>query len=465
MPDVRYHIAGGLAPEQLGQVHRAALRVVEEIGVEVTHPEMLQAIAGEAGVRVNGTRVRLNPELVDHVAADYRRKAGVAPPEPDRFTIQILSGYAFQVLDALTDELRPMSTSDCIATAKLVDTLHEAGVMGGTPGLPQDVPVRLREILAYKIGCEYSRTCGRGDFTSVEAGDFIYRMAQAAGKPFALPVFVLSPLRIEGNSVAMALDYGRRRPPVPITVHGMPLLGVTTPFWLAGAFVEHVATVLAAVTCFRLMGLKDNVDFYFYVFPFGLKYGTTAYGTPDHILSYLVGTQINRYYGRWGWSCQAFHTNAIFPDAHSVAQRAAFAALAALNGARSFHFGGMLGIDKVFSAEQLLIDVEIVEYLRWLVRGVRFDEETLSFAALKEVGPGGTFIIHPATVANCRNTWASELFPDLSPEQWSAGPRYMLKDRTRQRAKRLLEGYDFQLDPHVKRELDDLYEAATRQLA
>lgn len=465
MDTVSYHIAGGLTPEQLDRIHRTALRVIEEIGVDITHAEMLQSVTGRPGVRVNGTRVQLDAELVDGFAAQYRSRAEDPAEPPDEFAIDILSGYAFQVLDPLTDELRPMSTRDCIETAKLVDALHGEGVCGGTPGLPQDAPVRLREILAYKIGCEYSRTCGTGDFTSVEAGQYVYRMAQAAGKPFYLPVFVLSPLRIEGNGIAMALEFLKRGMAFPIVITGMPLVGATTPIFLPGAFMEHVATVLATVSVFKLMGIEAELSFKFDIYPFDMKYGTIAYGTPEHILSQLIGSQINRYYGHPDWSCKAFHTNALFPDAHAVSQRAAFGTAAALNGARRFTFGGMLGIDKIFSAEQLLVDVEIVNYLKWLVRGVAFDEEALAFDALKEVGPAGHFIMHETTVRNCRNQWTSDLFENLSPEQWAAGERLRVKDKMLRRLRRLSESYDFSPDADVKRELDDIYEAARRELA
>ena len=183
MPNINYRIAGGLSDDQLDTIHRTALRVVEEIGVEITHPDMLHALAGRAGVRVDGQIVRFDADLVDGYSKEFRAREVSAEP-PEEWRIPILSGYAFQVLDPFTDELRPMSVEDCIENARLVDALHADGVVGGTPGLPQDVPVRLREITAYRISCENSRTVGSGDYTSVEAGECMYRMAQAAGRSF-----------------------------------------------------------------------------------------------------------------------------------------------------------------------------------------------------------------------------------------------------------------------------------------
>ena len=60
MPSISYRIAGGLTDGQLDTIHRTALRVVEEIGVEITHPDMLGALTGRDGVRVDGHVVRFD---------------------------------------------------------------------------------------------------------------------------------------------------------------------------------------------------------------------------------------------------------------------------------------------------------------------------------------------------------------------------------------------------------------------
>lgn len=461
--NVRYGVTGGLTAGQLDEMHAAALRVLDEFGVEVSDPGFREKIAPHKGVRVDGTRVRLAPELVDGLVGEYRR-THCGAPVPDEYSIRILSGYAFMLLDPLTGELRPMSTADCIETAKLVDAMHGDGVLGGTPGMPQDVPLALRELLAFKIGCEHSRTAGGVGVTSVKVAEYACRMAEVLGTTLEMAVFALDPLRVEGDTLHMALHLMDMGFTVDLGIHTMPLLGVTTPIHLIAACVENVATVLATFTVFRLMGVTQDLQLGFDVYPFDMKVGTIAYGTPEHVLIYLLGAQIDEYYGGNRFTCKAFHTNAIFPDAHSMAQRASFATVAALNGAREFHFGGMLGIDKVFSPEQLVLDAEIVGYVGRIAEGVRFDRETLGVDLIGEVGPGGEFISHDSTVANCRGLWSSALFDNQSPEQWELGDRKVLADRVRARLRELRDGYDFALDPDKKREIGRLYDAAVKEL-
>jgi len=464
MNEVTHFMGGGLTQQQLDAIHRTALRVLREVGVAVELPEVRRRIAGERGVSIDETRVRLAPDLVEEHVEGYRSEHAGAPGPADEFTIDVLTGFAFRVLDPAADELRPMNTDDCVAGARLVDALHEEGVRGGTPGLPQDVPLPLREILAYKIGCENSRTAAHVGVTSMRGAEIIYEMSQVVDKPFDLPVFVLSPLRVAGESISMAVEFLDRGWNVRASVHGMPLLGLTTPLMLPAAFADHVATVLGAYVIFQLMGIGDGLTYHFDVYPFDMKFGTIAYGTPQHILSHLIGAQVNRYYGASTRSCKAFHTNAGFPDAHSISQRASFATVAALNGARNFTFGGMLGIDKTFSAEQLLVDVEIVRYLEHLVRGYEFGDEETWYDTIREGGPGGDFLTHPTTLNGFRDLWVSDLFENRSPEQWEAAGKTMLKDRVLARLEELRDSYDFDLGDDVRRELDRIYEAAVQEL-
>ncbi|HOX39521.1 MAG TPA: trimethylamine methyltransferase family protein [Candidatus Brocadiia bacterium] len=458
MSAIRYAVSGGLSDAQIGMMHAAALRVLHEVGVEVEFPEILSAISGQRGVGIQGSRVRLDPDMVDGFVSEYRKARGPAQSPSDDFRIDILTGYAFNIIDDDDARLRPMTTRDCIEMAKLVDGLHGKGVAGGTPGMPQDVPVQLREVLAYKIGREYCRTACDVGITSLAAAEAMRRMAAACGMPFGLPIFVPDPLRIAGDSVAMSLHFLRMKDKMPLGFSSMPLFGLTCPLRLPGAFVENIATVLGTFSVFKLMGLDNELRYHFDVYPFDMRTGSVAYGTPEHVLMQLVGRQVNDYYAGDSSVCKAFHTNAVFPNAHSMAQRAAGAATLALAGARSFTFGGMLGIDKVFSAAQLLIDVEIVSYVKTICMGFDFTPESLCSDAIAEIGPGGEFITHPTTVESFRNLWASKFFENIAPEAVAPGSRDNLWEKLREEVKGIISRHDFELDTGQKHEMDAIYD-------
>jgi trimethylamine:corrinoid methyltransferase-like protein len=223
---IQYTLGGGLSPEQLDRLHRAALTILDEIGVEVGNPALRKALAGQAGVRLQGTRVRLAPELVDRLVAEHR--AALPPPQPpgNEFFLEILSGYAFDLIELDTGRTRPMTTADCVDLARLVDGLYDEGLRGGTPGLPQDAPAAVREVLAYKISLQHTRVPGWPGFTSQAGGDAVLRMAEIAGQPVGLSVFVRDPLLIEGPTVDMAVEFLRRKASMALGIGNMPMAGV-----------------------------------------------------------------------------------------------------------------------------------------------------------------------------------------------------------------------------------------------
>lgn len=452
---IAYRISEGANQELLDRLHATALRVLEEVGVAVLLPELLQAIDERPGFSVRNGVVRIKPERVEACIVAMRQQTPPPPPEDD-FRISILNGYAFQNLDIRDDTLRPFTTEDCIRMAGFVDGLHDCGVSGGSPGLPHDVPVALREVLAYKIGAEHSRTSDGVGVTSLAGAEAIRQMAEVLGRSFGQPIFLLDPLTVGGDSLSMALHFARMDPAFAFGVSTMPLLGVTCPLPLPGAFAENIATVLGGCTLLHALEWPNPMRCHFDVYPFDMQTGTVAYGTPEHIRMHLLGTEINRYYGAYSHVCKAFHTNAVHPDAHSTAQRAAFAMAAALHGAREYTFGGMLGIDKIFSAEQLLVDIEILRHVRAATAPIPFAPEE-DFDAIRKIGPGGDYLTHPSTLAGMGGLSRSALFQNVSPELWIAEKRDDLKERLRHEAERIQSCHYFELPRDQQYELDRIY--------
>ncbi len=459
MNDFEYHLGGGLTPEHLDCLHAEALRVLDEIGVEVQNEKLRGHAGAQAGVRVTGTRVRLAPELVDRLVAEHRAdRKKLAQPEPDRpFRIEILSGYSFEWIDPTTGLRRPMLTSDCIRMAAMVDGLYNEGVRGGTPGLPQDVPAACREVLSYKISLEHTRVPGWPGFTSRANGEAVLEMAKVVSRRIGLSVFVRDPLLVEGPTVDMAVEYWERGEPISLALSSMPMPGATCPLPLPAAYVEAIATNLGAFVLFRLLG--TDIGICPTVFPFDMRAGAIAMGTPEHAIGWFMADQICRYYNVAGFDfCPAFQTNAVAADAHSMTTRTAFATAGALYGVRGFGYGGQLGIDKIFSAEQLILDTEIIRYLRHLVAPISFSSATEAVDMLREVGPGGDFLTHPSTLAACRSQWSSTLFRNESPEQAAVRAPDAGRDAMREMIRRAEAAHDYRLEPGRVRELNRIYQ-------
>ena len=193
-------------------------------------------------------------------------------------------------------------------------------------------------------------------------------------------------------------------------------------------------------------------------YPFDMKYAAFVYGSPEDLLATLIQIQLNQFYGI-PVVAKSLLTTAKWPDAHAAAEKAAHTLAAALMGARIFTNAGLLSVDEIYSAEQLIIDYEIVQYVQRVCEGFEVTDETLAVAAIEEVALGaGNYLLHPTTLANYRKaTWDPSLFTHSTMRQWLDKGMPDLIGRARKIAQKRIAEHDYLLDAATRRELDRIY--------
>jgi trimethylamine:corrinoid methyltransferase-like protein len=152
------------------------------------------------------------------------------------------------------------------------------------------------------------------------------------------------------------------------------------------------------------------------------------------------------------------------PDAHAAAEKCAHTALAALAGARIFTNAGLLSVDEIFSAEQAVIDYEIVQYVSALLKGQRVDREALAVDAIRQVALAGRqFLDHDMTLERCREAfWMPSLFEHRTLGQWREAGAKGVRPRAREIARRRIAEHEYALPAEAQREMDRIYERAAR---
>ena len=468
---IKYFLEGGLNQEQIEMLHIKALQVIEEVGVESANEQLLGLLKerAEKGVRIEGSHIFLDPSLVDNFVQEYRSRAqqtsATEKKRKKEYSIYTCGALAFEITDLETGKLRPVTCDDSRQMTKFVDSLYNERVYGHATGLPQDVPPPLRSLTAHKIAYENSSHGAAGvGYTSFKEVEYSLEMDEVMGvKSSHVGAFVLNPLIMEGQELDILLHFLDKRESFSIT--SMPILGVTVPLFITGALVENLALMLAGFTVLKILTRGKEVTFGIQLFPFDMKYGTIAYGTPEFVLGNLATFQMTKYYHGIEAMGKCFHTNAVEPDPHAAAERGMYAALLAAMGATCFGYGGMLAIDKVFSAEQLLIDIEIIRYLEHVMNGFEFSEETMGVDAIKEVGCRDSFISHSTTVENFRELlWEPRLFENFSIDRWRELGAKPVLERARAIAREKIAGHDFDLEPDKQRALENIYQRAKKDL-
>jgi len=165
--------------------------------------------------------------------------------------------------------------------------------------------------------------------------------------------------------------------------------------------------LLSQIVTFIVVSL-DSIRAY----PFDMKYGSFVYGSPEDVLATLFQIQLNRYF-KIPVIAKSLLTNSQLPDPQAAAEKAAHTIVAALAGLDGFTNAGLLSVDDIYSAEQVVIDYEIVEYARRFLKSFDFNEETLTTDIIKEVVEEGRgdFLSHQSTLDNFRDAfWIPELF-------------------------------------------------------
>jgi trimethylamine--corrinoid protein Co-methyltransferase len=451
-----------LSDEQRQAIHFGALRTLEEIGIEVASAALQRQLAVFSGVDVKGGRVCFSGELIERLL-DRPDPRPWEPPENHRIALNTGNGL-FHTVDLETDLIRPMTWNDAIQGTRLADAMRAADVYGGCPGTPQDIPSEMYALAEYTLGALYSRN--GGSFVSpcsLTAYEYLLRMHEVMGQDMSLPLYVLSPLRLAGESLDVVLHFlpNVRR----FSASSMPTVGATAPIYIPAAFMQSLAESFAGLAVIKLLRPDAEVGFGYAIFPIDMKNGVMSYSAPEMSLWDMVRLEMAAFYGHPTTSGRFIRSMAKRPGVQAAAEKAASAVAGALAGVRMFNGAGKLSNDEVFSAEMLVIDREIADYAERFVWGIDLAPETFDLAVIEKGIGEGVYLGLESTVAQFRQTyWQPRLMERSQLSGWFAGGEEDMRARARAEVRRWMSLYDYELDADRAKALRQLYRAAARDI-
>lgn len=464
--EIAYDIGGGLTPAMIRQIQEAALRVIERVGLVVPHAGIRSLLADHIGVSITGEIVRFKPFLVEKAIREMSY-----PDSVWNLEWGIISGaYEMNVTDLRDGHVREATLADLRELTKLCDAY---GMLGSVPVRPLDLPNEsLQEIANYKVSWENSTRKSADVFeanpkSTLRVAEYVYEMAQAANRYYALGLWVVSPFQVMENELDIIYHSLDRK--VPMWAATMPIAGATAPISMVGAYVQSIAELFGAVTMLNLISRGapvyalpiDSIRAY----PFDMKYGSFVYGSPEDLLATLVQVQLNRHY-KIPTVAKSLLTMSKEPDAQAGAEKAAHTVAAALAGARTFTNAGIISLDEIYSGEQLVMDYEIVQYARRVVEGLEMNEQALSVAVIEEVGPGGNYLGHATTIEKCRTAfWMPDLFEHTMLGQWRDEGCVSVREKAREMARSRIAEHQFELPAEIQQELDQIWNAAVLEFS
>jgi trimethylamine--corrinoid protein Co-methyltransferase len=102
---------------------------------------------------------------------------------------------------------------------------------------------------------------------------------------------------------------------------------------------------------------------------------------------------------------------------------------------------GMLESGITFDYGQLVLDCEFARMIKFTVQGIAVNEETLAVDAIKEIGPGRDFLMHPTTFKGMRQQSRPEMIDRRMRGVWEAAGGTSAYDRALEKARWILANH------------------------
>jgi trimethylamine---corrinoid protein Co-methyltransferase len=412
-----------LTNDEVGKIHNNSMRILEKTGIHVNSDQVLR-IASELGLTVNmdAKIVKFPQNIVidclESVPSTINLYSfdGVLAAELGTGKTYAASGHnAIFVYDWDAGERRNAVKDDICNFALMADYLSNFDIVS-PQAFPQDVKASASILHAVDALLQNTR---KPLFVSPErAGELkpIYEMAKVVTgnadlgekPPLICQLSSTPPLSWEGGQIEGLVETVEQG--VPLCLLPQPYTGVTSPYTIAGHITIHNTEVLSGIVFSQLLKKSSPVIYGSGWTCFDMRTMNVVIGTPETVLMRLAGAQMADFYH------MPYHTIAPDTDAHVLDEQLAWEKFATAWSAYLAQSdlvvnGGMLGTGLTVSFEQLVIDDELLSYVKRISRGITVNDDTLALDAIEKLGTKGNFLGDEHTLKYLRSGehWQPEI--------------------------------------------------------
>jgi len=420
-----------LSDEEVLAIHEASLQVLEETGFMVKDRGALE-IFKSAGASIEEQKeiVKIPKEIVKLALKSMPKKITLYGKKDSKVelgagNIYFMNGYgSVNVFDWRTGRRKPNTKQDLINFARVVDRMENNAVFYNEV-TPQDINAAVLDRHNAQVVLEYIEKPAFLEIYSVEGVHDLLSMVEAVcGKDWksrpvcALQLCGITPLLMDQLRTQLLIEVAKEG--VPIVFGTLPQCGGTAPATLAGTLVVQTAETLGALTLSQL--INPGVPFILNNFAAAMdqKYGVFASGGPEMALMQGATAQMCKFQGipQIGTSGS---TESNFLDIQAGYEKSMSTLFAALTGVELIH-GAVSGwVQSVLSHSlaQVVISNEICSWIDRILKGITVNKDTLAVDAIREIGPAGSFLMHPHTFKYFRTEiWEPKVAKRLTPADW-----------------------------------------------
>jgi len=470
-----------LTQDQIHRIHEVSLSILERVGVEVPHPDMLRRFA-DSGARVDfdRQRVRIPSDLVTRsieqagkqftlYGRDLTQQAAYGQGKRNYNSVAGEASW----LDNTGEQRRYATLADVATATRFADALKHINLVGAMAD-PHELPVSYRcvEVMAVMLKNTtkpihfwlYDRASAKYlvDMSIALRGDEERARQFPVFYPFLEPI---SPLRYSFHGIDVLFETARLNLPTPIGP--IVQMGVSGPATMAGTMAQENAEILAGVCVTQL--IRPGMPVMYSGIPHAFDMATTQIigCGPEEAIFGVAMTQMGKHYG-FPVYINVGITDSKRPDAQAGLEIGATLVGGAAAGADIFGHMGMSGVDQAASLDILVLQHEAISYVESVLREIEFSDETFALGEIEAVANGEkTFLDREHTVRHFRRElWFPTLLDRQSYQGWMDGGALSMEDRCRQRKEHILRTHSPDpVSPELEQALDEIVAAAKRELA
>ena len=445
-----------LSPEDLELLHDGAMRILEDIGLEILNERAL-ALYEADGARVDWDRqcVFLDRHHVMRRLQTVPAEFMLYAPNPDRNRLIGGNAVNFTAVSSapnssdLEGGRRTGNFEDYCNFLRLSQSFDVIDFFGGYPVEPIDLHPDTRHLdaslAAYTLTDRtFSLYCLGGG----RVNDGIEMAAIARGvdretlkkQPSVTTVVnTNSPLRVDGPMLDGLIEMAENGQPTIVTPFTPS--GAMCPITLAGALAQQTAEALGVIMLSQIVnpgapmlygGFTSNAD---------MRSGSPAFGTPEYTRAAFASGQLARRYQIPFRSSNTNASNCVDAQATWESQMSLWGTV--MGGAHVVkHAAGWLEGGLCASFEKFIIDIDMLQMMAKTLQPLEISETTLALDAIREAGHGGHFFATAHTMANYTTAFHEPLVSDWSNyETWVENGELTALQRANKIYRQTLETY------------------------
>jgi trimethylamine--corrinoid protein Co-methyltransferase len=440
-----------LSAKDIRQIHQATLEIIESVGVRFPSARAL-AIWEEHGAKVDRNSMiikvpgRIIEEALQKAPPAYTlaaRDTALDLPLDGNHVYVGTDGCGVEVIDLASGQRRRSRLQDVEDIARVADYLDEVA-FHWVPVSAQDTPPETRglhELLAiWQNSKKHVQTesiySGREALGAVEMA-----AALAGGKKelrrrplLSIMECTISPLAQDSGSLEAALAGAEAG--LPVGFMTMASCGFSGPTTMAGNLAVGNAEVLSALALLELAYPGMPVFYAAAQTAMDLRTGAYTGGGPEDFLFGAASNELADFYNI-PLSMGSFATGAKEPNWQAGVENSLSTFMASAVMSDMLLGVGLLCGSTIWSFEQMIMDAEIFGIIAKVMEGIAVNQETLALEAIREVGPGGTFLTHEHTMEHMRGLWLSTLMDRRPYGVWEK-KKDGARDWARDKAKHIL---------------------------